>query len=192
MSSDKPKLTISQLLNKNEKIRSINYPFNKLKIKQIEFFKNKNKDEEMNVREKNLKDLIKIFNEHNINYWLQGKTLLGMVRDNKLIKNDHDEDIGTMSENIEKVCLEIIPELKNIGFEVIRAASDNSMVSVMRNFRYIDICFFSKKGNNIGYQKKYFPQEYYKSFTEIVIDNFNYRIPIKNKEIIKYSYNIKL
>ena len=143
--------SIAQLLTENKK-RSIDYPFNELKQKQLNFFKDKNN--EMNVRIQNLKDVINIFNDCNIFYWLQGKTLLGMVRDNKLIENDHDEDIGTMCQNIEQVCKVIIPKLKNIGFEVIRATANNSMISVMRNLRYIDICFFVNKENKIGYEKK--------------------------------------
>lgn len=180
---------LARLLTHNEK-KVINYNFGELKQKQNNFFKNK--IDEMIVRKENLKDIINIFNDCNIFYWLQGKTLLGMVRDNKLIENDNDEDIGTMCENIEKVCNEIIPRLKNIGFQVIRATENNSMVSVMRNFRYIDICFFVKKNNKIGYENKFFPQNFYDSFTELNIDNFTYNVPLKNKEIINYSYNIKL
>ena len=168
----------------------MNYDFDKLKKKQLNFFKNK--DQEINVRIQNLKDLINIFNECNIFYWLQGKTLLGMVRDNKLIKNDNDEDVGTVCENIEKVCHEIIPKLKNIGFKVIRATDNNSMVSVMRNLRYIDICFFVNKENKIGYEQKFFPKNYYDSFTELNINNFIYNIPSKFKDIVKFSYNINL
>ena len=175
---------------KNNKQRVINYNFEELKKKQLIFFKDKN--EEMNVRIQNLKDVITTFNQCNINYWLQGKTLLGMVRDNKLIENDHDEDIGTMCNNIESVCLDIIPKLKDKGFEVIRATENNSMVSVMRNLRYIDICFFINKDNQIGYEKKMFPTSYYESFTELNIDNFIYNIPLKYREIIYYSYNIEL
>ena len=127
--------TIGQLLT-NNKYKSLSYNFKQLKEKQLNYFKNKN--HEMNVRTQNLKDLINIFNECEIFYWLQGKTLLGMIKDNKLIENDHDEDIGTMCENIEKICLKVIPKLKNIGFEVIRATENNSMVTVIRNFRYIE------------------------------------------------------
>ena len=87
-------LTIAQILTKNKDILSLHYPFGKLKNQQLEFFKNKN--DEMNVRIQNLKDIINIFNDCKTIYWLQGKTLLGMVRDNKLIENDNDEDIGTM------------------------------------------------------------------------------------------------
>ena len=62
----------------------------------------------MNVRIQNLKDVISIFNNYKTFYWLQGKTLLGMVRDNKIIEDDNDEDIGTTYNNIEDVCLKII------------------------------------------------------------------------------------
>ena len=181
-------LTIAQLLTNNEK-KVLNYDFENLKTKQLKFFKNKN--HEMNVRIENLKDVINIFNKCNVQYWLQGKTLLGMVRDNKLIENDHDEDIGTMCENIETVCNEIIPKLKNIGFEVIRATSNNSMVSLMRNLRYIDICFFINVKNQIGYEKKFFPKSYYDSIIESNINGFNYNVPLKFKDIIKFSYNIE-
>ncbi len=172
------------------KTTEINYPFGELKKKQMEFFKNK--EHEMNVRIENLKELIAIFNEFNINYWLQGKTLLGMVKDNKLIEKDHDEDIGTMIDNIDDICLLIIPRLEKIGFKVIRSTKNNSIISVMRNFRYIDICFFTNKKDKIGYEKKLFPKEYYISFVNLNIDDFNYIIPLKSKEIIKYSYNIIL
>tara|TARA_Y100001970_G_C14233997_1_gene860666 strand:- start:2212 stop:3216 length:1005 start_codon:yes stop_codon:yes gene_type:complete len=181
-------LTIAQLLT-NNKCKWFNN-FDQYKDKKLTFFKNK--EHEMNVRIQNLKDVINTFNECEVFYWLQGKTLLGMVRDNKLIENDHDEDIGTMCENINNVCCKIIPILKNKGFEVVRATANNSMVSVIRNYRYIDICFFINKKNTIGYEKKFFPKEYYDSFSELNINNFKYNIPLKCKDIIKHSYNIKL
>ena len=65
------------------------------------------------------------------------------------------------------------------------------MVSLMKNFRYIDICFFTTKKDKIGYEKKVF-QKFYNSFVNLNIDDFNYTIPFNYKEIIKYSYNIKI
>ena len=182
------KLCCVQMITNNKNMKDIQYPFGELKKKQLDFFKNKK--DEMNVRLENLKDLITILNEFNINYWLQGKTLLGMIRDNRLIENDHDEDIGTVVGNITDICFKIIPILKKIGFNVIRATKNNSMISVMRNFRYIDICFFTTKKDKIGYENKFFPKKYYDSFVNLNIDDFNYTIPLKSKEIIKYSYNI--
>ena len=66
------------------------------------------------------------------------------------------------------------------------------MVSLMRNLRYIDICFFINKKNKIGYERKFFPKNYYNSFIELNINGFIYNIPSKFKDIIKYSYNIEL
>lgn len=183
-------LTIAQLITKNKDRLSLHYPFGELKKKQLDFFNNKK--QEMNVRIENLKELITILNGFNIKYWLQGKTLLGMVRDNKLIENDHDEDIGVMESNMINICLKIIPILEKNGFKVIRATQNNSMLSLMKNFRYIDICFFTTKKDKIGYEKKVFPKKFYNSFVNLNIDDFNYTIPLNYKEIIKYSYNIKI
>ena len=75
--------TIAQIVTKDKNILSLDYPFGELKIKQQMFFKTPK--EEMTVRMNNLKDLIKILNEENILYWLQGKTLLGMYKDRKSV-----------------------------------------------------------------------------------------------------------
>ena len=182
--------TIAQILTNDINKKSIDYPFGTLVKKQKKFFKDDK--HKMNVRIQNLKDVINAFSQEGITYWLQGKTLLGMYRDKKLISDDTDEDIGTSSDNIHIVCNKIIPKLEFLGFEVIRATENNSMLSVLKNFRYIDICFFKHKGNNIGYENKFFPKEYYDSFETITIKGFDYSIPTRSKEIIKHSYNISL
>ena len=146
--------TISQILTNNENITSIEFPFHIYRQKHDSFFKNK--EHELAIRYNNLKTVIEIFNENKINYWLQGKTLLGIYKYNKLIENDSDEDLGTDIKNVEIVCSKIIPSLKNVGFEVIRATSNNSMVTVMRDKRYIDICFFKQQNNTYYYEKKNF------------------------------------
>ena len=105
--------TIAQIVSKDKNILSLDYPFDELKIKQQMFFKTP--EEEMNVRMNNLKDIIKIFNEENILYWLQGKTLLGLYKNKRLIENDHDEDIGTDIKNLDIVARKIIPKLESIG-----------------------------------------------------------------------------
>ena len=179
--------TISEIIMNNGQ-KQLEYDFKSLKNKQNKFFENP--AHEMNTRIENLKDVIEVFNKTSTNYWLQGKTLLGMYKDNKLLDDDHDEDIGTFCENIYNVCCEIIPELKSLGFEIIRATKNNSMVSVMRNFRYIDICFFTEQNSMIGYEKKQFPKNYYAKFMNVNINGFEYSIPEMAKEIIFYSYKI--
>ena len=77
-----------------------------------------------------------------------------------------------------------------MGFRVIRATKNNSMLSLMRNNRYIDICFFSTNRENIGYEQKIFPINFYKEFINYRVNNRVYIIPKKSSEIIKYSYNL--
>lgn len=143
----------------------------------------------MNIRYKNLQDLIYIFNKHKVNYWLQGKTLLGIFKYGKLLENDSDEDVGIDSKNLLILCKKIISDLLNIGFEIIRVTKNNSMITFMRNYRYIDACIFRKKKDKYYYENKSFPYSYYLKFTKININNFNYNIPKKSRDICKYLYN---
>ena len=83
---------ISQILTNNINIREITYDFNNYKIKHNTFFKNK--EHEMKIRYENLHDIINILNKHNIEYWLQGKTMLGISKYGQLIKNDSNNSIG--------------------------------------------------------------------------------------------------
>tara|TARA_Y100000389_G_scaffold67326_1_gene63615 strand:- start:123 stop:671 length:549 start_codon:yes stop_codon:yes gene_type:complete len=179
---------ISQILTNNINIREITYDFNNYKIKHNTFFKNK--EHEMKIRYENLHDIINILNKHNIEYWLQGKTMLGISKYGQLIKNDSDEDIGLDSKNILSICNIIIPELTKIGFKVIRATKNNSMVSIMRNNRYLDFCFFQTNNDIYFYEKKQFPKNFYDNIININVNDFKYCVPEKYKEICKYSYNI--
>jgi len=59
------------------------------------FIHQQNKDEMINL----LKIIIKTFNKHNIEYYLDFGTLLGAVRDNGLMEWDDDVDISLTNEN---------------------------------------------------------------------------------------------
>ena len=182
--------TIYQIITKNDNMKYLDYNFIKLKKDEKMFFKNKK--HELEIRYRNLHDIINVFDLLNIQYWLQGKTMLGIVKDKKLLENDNDEDIGTMISNLEDVCNKIIPLLLEKKFKIIRATKNNSMVSLMRDYRYVDICFFNYRKNKIIYENKYFPKEYYDSFEKIKVSDFEYSIPCKYNKIINYSYNIKI
>ena len=56
--------------------------------------------------------------ELGIKYWLDWGTLLGAVRDGKLIEWDHDMDLGTMDDSWKKL-VSILPELEKRGFYVV-------------------------------------------------------------------------
>ena len=179
---------ISQILTNDKKILEITYDFNNYRNKYNTFFKNK--QEELEVRYNNLQDIIGVLNKHNIEHWLQGKTMLGICKYSKLLENDSDEDIGLDHKNILAICTSVIPELVKIGFKIIRATKNNSMVSVMRNNRYLDFCFFRTTNNEYFYEQKQFPKHFYDKIITINVNDFSYCVPEKYNEICKYSYKV--
>jgi phosphorylcholine metabolism protein LicD len=74
----------------------------------------------MQVQEKaaidNLKEVKEVFDRRGIKHWLDWGTLLGAVRDGKLIKWERDLDLGT-KEKWGKI-VSAVQELKKQGFEV--------------------------------------------------------------------------
>lgn len=172
-------------------------PFLDYDFKKFKTIKFKSKEEELKIRYQNLWDVINTLNENGIQNWLQGKTMLGIVQNQKLLENDSDEDVGVFVEAIDDLIHKIVPKLIEMGFEVIRITKIDSMVSVMRNNRYLDICIFREKTAKNGkkevyYELKNFPAQYYQEFIDFKTNDFTYKVPKSYKEIVKYSYKIKL
>jgi lipopolysaccharide cholinephosphotransferase len=71
--------------------------------------------EELVVRD--LRGLKEVFDKFGVKYWLEHGTLLGAVRDGKVIEWDTDIDLGTIDDNWEKI-ISSIPELEEKGFRV--------------------------------------------------------------------------
>jgi phosphorylcholine metabolism protein LicD len=74
----------------------------------------------MDAKEKSietLKKIKKILDKYNINYWLDEGTLLGAVREKKLIEWDHDIDLSIWYKDLEKI-KPLFDEIKKIGVEV--------------------------------------------------------------------------
>jgi len=66
---------------------------------------------------KSLREIKKILDKIEIRYWLDHGTLLGVVRDGKLIPWDTDIDIGIFHSEAKKV-IKKIPELEKKGYKV--------------------------------------------------------------------------
>lgn len=66
---------------------------------------------------KNLREMKEVFDEFGIKYWLDYGTLLGAVRDGKIIEWDLDIDLGMWDNDRGKVLL-ATPELKRRKFDV--------------------------------------------------------------------------
>ena len=105
--------------------------------------------------DKNFVTIIKILQEHNIKHWIGQGTLLGIIRDGKLIEWDHDIDICLWPEEIEK----------------------EKVVNILKknNFIYRDDLTFGEKYDQLSFDK---------AGGRRIDINFYHRIKLKNGKII--------
>ena len=66
----------------------------------------------------NLGEVKSVLDKKGIVFWLDSGTLLGAVRDGKIIEWDNDIDLGTWNKNINKI-ISAFPEFKKRGFNVV-------------------------------------------------------------------------
>lgn len=70
----------------------------------------------LNKLRKLLKDVTELLDKNNINYWIDGGSLLGAVREGGQILHDDDCDIAIMDSEKKKI-IKIIPKIKDIGYD---------------------------------------------------------------------------
>lgn len=104
----------------------------------------------------NLRDFKEIFYKFGIQFWLDWGTLLGAVRDKKMITWDHDIDLGVFGDDYKKI-VSTFHDFKKRGFTIDELPIPNTEFSSMKvyfgRFRYhIDIWpyYYLKNENNIG------------------------------------------
>ncbi len=106
----------------------------------VEIINAKNKRKEQVIVE-NLKDVREILDKHNIQCWLDWGTLLGAIRNGRIIEWDHEVDLGVMKSDFEKVNL-ISSEIKEKGFFIRKAPISASEIT-FRRFGYgVDIWLY--------------------------------------------------
>ncbi len=117
----------------------------------------------------NVKKLIK---EISLNYWIEGGTLLGAVRDKKLIPWDHDIDMGMINSSDSDV-EKLIKKLKKQFYVSVKSFDDTEGNWNLGNFRVIKV-----------YPKKLF---FFKD--KLCLDIFIYylgNIPNRAEKVYKY------
>lgn len=109
---------------------------------------NKNK-----IIDPNFTDVINIFNQNKIKYWLCHGTLLGIMRDSSLIEWDHDIDLALWDSLNEKN--KIIELMLNNGFALRKGFGiENDVISFSRNGgRIVDINFYLRKKLKNSHEK---------------------------------------
>jgi len=66
----------------------------------------------VDVAVKNLREVKDVFDKNDVNFWLDTGTLLGAVRDGKMIEWDHDMDLGLWYNDVKRI-ISAFSEFKN-------------------------------------------------------------------------------
>lgn len=139
------------------------------------------------IRLNNLRDISRVLYANNVAFWLYGKTLLGAVKEGKLL-DDHDDDIGIMLSDRQFLMSTIRPQLEAKGFVLIRDAA--GIVSFVRDFRYVDVCLFGPKSfGQLGYGDKSAPKKFFLELDEVLLEDEPFPIPLNSNALLRREYS---
>jgi phosphorylcholine metabolism protein LicD len=154
---------------------------------------------------KMLKEVTDLLDENNIPYWLEGGTLLGVVRENRLLPWDNDMDISIKEEYYDKL-LDIVKQLKYMVWSKTFDKDDlpfkkgvkrlvkirNRKVYFIRGEVALDIFIKFKKDEEyfwqVGEMKKSVPSYFYDDLIPYGFDGKDYFIPKLYKEYLTHRY----
>jgi len=92
-----------------------------------------------------IREVKEVLDENNVNFWLDLGTLLGAVRDEKIIEWDADIDLGTWYSDATKL-VSTFPELKKRGFDVILSRKRAAMTAIRSGVK-INFSLYRKRGD---------------------------------------------
>ena len=159
--------------------------------------------------ERLLNEVTSIFESCEINYWLEGGTLLGIRRENRLLPWDNDLDISIHESELSKLDI-LLSALKKRGFRIrLRKFDKDSKFFKKGNLRMIKIrnksffgllkgkvCFdvfikYTHEGKTyweIDNKTKNVPSKYYETFTTKKFKSKEYQIPKLTDDYLTYRY----
>ena len=163
----------------------------------------------LEIAEKMLYDVTRIFEKHGIEYWLDFGTLLGIVREGRILPWDDDMDISIFEKDRQKVHDVVLPEIKNlnyrtysryhdVGHEILKDGDFRAFR--VRNYRWkyfrgyvkIDVfVMYPKDDHHYWYELgnvHRLPSKVIQEFDEIEFKGKMYRKPKYHDEYLSYHY----
>ncbi|WP_181938141.1 MULTISPECIES: LicD family protein [unclassified Arenibacter] len=156
-----------------------------------------------------LKNIAAILDQCKIDYWLEGGTLLGIIRENRLLPWDNDIDISINHDQLDKLD-SLYSGLKKAGYRVRtrRFGNTNNYFTkgAVRMIKIREKRFFGlMKGSvcldifikyqfkedsywEINHITKSVPSKFYLTFKDIKFNDFDYKIPALTDEYLTYRY----
>lgn len=161
------------------------------------------------IAERMLKEVATILEDCNIEYWLEGGTLLGIRRENRLLPWDNDIDISLNSNQLPKL-KSFLLSLKKSNYRIkLRHFSSSSHFFEKNGLRMIKIrekhffglikgsvcldVFIKYKTDDKSYweianKTKCVPSKFYKTFKKIPFMGYDYSVPELTDEYLSYRY----
>lgn len=161
------------------------------------------------VAERMLENIARILTESKIEYWLEGGTLLGIRRENRLLPWDNDVDLSILSSETTKL-KDFYKKLKKANYRVReRFFETSSSPFISGDLRIIKIrekgFLGLTKGNvcveifvkynykedsywEIAGKKKQVPSKFYNTISTIEFNNYQYSIPKLTDDYLTYRY----
>jgi len=91
--------------------------------------------------------VVDILNTHKISYWLTDGTLLGIVRENRILPWDLDIDIAVWKSEVQKI--DVIKIFEDEGFKQMVMMPNMDCIHFMIDGTEVDIGFYSDKNSEV-------------------------------------------
>ena len=138
------------------------------------------------MKDKNFEKVVNILNKEKIFYWIGQGSLLGIIRDNKLIEWDHDIDICLWDHEYQEK-YEFVKLLENEGFKYRDDLGFGKKYDQMsfdkKGGRRVDLNFYQKNtsedGEEIAFTRWGYPKNIFMSFLDAISNAKNYNSKYK-------------
>jgi len=139
------------------------------------------------ISKKNLSDFKKVMDKHGIIFGLWFGTLLGAVREKNFIEYDEDIDIFILDEDRKKV-LNALFDLESIGLKVARYNEKKGLLSIIRDYDYIDMYFYRKVFNTRRMGPNTIKAKYLENMDTIDFLGEAYPLPANVEQVLSILY----
>ena len=157
-----------------------------LKIYNYKLVRNSNPYLNQEIAYKNLVLFSNFLINHKIYHGIIYGTLLGLYREEALIKHDQDVDLYILDEDKDKL-LNSLQFVEDIGFKVIRF--EKKLISIFKDGEYIDMYLFSKfffKFRKCG--RTVIKASYLENPSSLDVKGFKFKVPSPTEQFLIQCY----
>ena len=158
---------------------------------------------------KMITDVTDIMDKHGVKYWLDFGTLLGIVRENRILPWDDDMDISIFPEDIEIMQTKVLPDIKSLNYRTYTRKFEepeeplkkgnirsfkirNNRLFFLRGYVKLDIFIMYPHQENVYWYElgapHCLPQKLIEEFDTIDFNGKSFRVPKDYDKYLTYHY----